>query len=157
MTPVTDQELFESFLREYPEDLVQLSRNIPEEEPYDTEAFSATSEYEGVLWEKVESGMLANCYDIPFLFSAKAFHYFFPAFIRRSQQDYERLELFVDSLVFFIADSNDDWSEKRWLEFSNKQLELVIKWLNWLLLKVDSSGTERIFSAINNIKRRMKN
>lgn len=153
MDIVTDKELFETFAREYPKDLTQIGRNTPESEPYDIETFTATPEYENFLWENVGTQKLMGCYDIHFLFSERAFHYFFPAFIRQTQADFNKLDTLVCSLVFLIADSADDeWSQRRLRQFSAKQLDLVEKWLNWISQKVDPHEVDMVNRAIENIK-----
>lgn len=111
MIAVSDTELFQAFQREYPKDLDYLARTTESEEPYDFEARTETEKYKGKRWEEIGSDMLQECYDIAFLFNARALHYFFPAFIKQSQLDVKKTGLLVDTLISLLADHGIHWPE----------------------------------------------
>lgn len=101
---VTEEELLKCFPSEYPEDLDYLSRSTSEEEPYDSEARDETIKYKGVSWVDVTAELLEEYYDIPLLFNPRAFHYFFPAFIKQTQNAPERNDLLIDCLMGLLAE-----------------------------------------------------
>jgi hypothetical protein len=103
-TMVTEEELLKCFSLEYPEDMDYLSRSTPEEEPHDSEARDETIKYKGIRWVDVSTELLEECYDIPLLFNPRAFHYFFPAFIKQTQDAPERNELLIDCLIGLLAE-----------------------------------------------------
>lgn len=101
---VTEEELLKCFPVEYPENLDYLSRSTPEEEPHDSEARDETIKYKGKRWVDVSTELLEECYDIPLLFNPRAFHYFFPAFIKQTQNTPEKNDLLIDCLMDLLAE-----------------------------------------------------
>jgi hypothetical protein len=111
MGEISDTELHQVFQSEYPKDLGQLARATEQEAPYDFEARTETGKFSGKRWEEIGTDLLQDCYDVPLLFNPRAFHYFFPAFIKQSQVDMEKTSLLVNTLINFLADSGIHWPE----------------------------------------------
>ena len=109
---VSNLELFEAFPREYPQGLDNLADSD------DWEANEETARYLHRKWEDISSEDLESCYNIALLFNPSGFHYFFPAFIRQTQEHPEENDLLIDSLIRMLG-KNDP------LETTGKAIELL--------------------------------
>jgi len=107
---ISDAELQQAFQREYPKDLDHLvtAREIL---PYDFDSLTVTEKFKGLRWENIHADVLRECFDVASFLNPRAFHYFFPAFIKQSQVDVEKTSLLVDSLVNLLADVGVHWPE----------------------------------------------
>ncbi|MCO5051245.1 MAG: hypothetical protein M9920_02960 [Verrucomicrobiae bacterium] len=65
----------------------------------------------GRRWEDLRADLLQELFDIASWLNPRAFHYFFPAFIKQSQADVEKTSLLVDSLINMLADGGIHWPE----------------------------------------------
>ena len=108
---ISDTELQQGFQREYPNDLGHLTRGTREEFLYDWEARIVYEKFIGQRWENIQADLLRECFDIAAILNVRAFHYFFPAFIKQSQLDVEKTSLLVDFLINMLADSGVLWPE----------------------------------------------
>jgi hypothetical protein len=102
---ISDTELYQVFQREYPDHLGHITRGTKEELPYDLEAGIVSEKFQGQRWENIEADVLRECFDVVFILNARAFYYFFPAFIRQSQLDVDKTSLLVSSLIDMLADA----------------------------------------------------
>lgn len=110
MTTISDADLHQAFQREYPKDL---ARTTEGESPsiYDLDRIGA-EELAGEKWEDIRADQLQELFDIASWLTPRAFHYFFPAFIKQSQVDVEKTSLLVDSLINMLADGGIHWPEQ---------------------------------------------
>lgn len=108
---ISDTELQQVFEREYPDNLGHLTRGTKEEFVYDWEARIVYEKFIGQRWENIQADLLRECFDIAAILNVRAFHYFFPAFIKQSQLDVEKTSLLVDFLINMLADSGIHWPE----------------------------------------------
>jgi hypothetical protein len=127
----------------FPTDFLVLSRNTPEENPYDFEALIDTERFRNIKWTGVDHLLLKRCYDIPYLFSPVAFHYYFPSFIVCSLKNFDDVELLVSLTIrFFHFPENEewmDWRKKRFDLFDAKQWQMILQWLDWIELEHDDT------------------
>lgn len=109
MTAISDAALHQAFQREYPVDLTRTTEGeSPSEYDFDrTEAEKLV----GARWEDIQADRLQESFDIASWLNPRAFHYFFPSFIKQSQADVEKTSLLVDSLINMLADSGVHWPE----------------------------------------------
>jgi hypothetical protein len=109
MTTISDAELNQVFEREYPKDLARTTEGESPSE-YDWDRIEA-EKLVGKRWEDVRADLLQELFDIASWLNPRAFHYFFPAFIKQSQVDAEKTTLLVDSLIHMLADGGIHWPE----------------------------------------------
>jgi hypothetical protein len=109
MTAISDAELHQAFQREYPKDLARTTEGESPSE-YDLDRTEA-EKLVGERWEDIRADRLQELFDIASWLNPRAFHYFFPAFIKQSQVDAEKTSLLVDSLINMLADSGIHWPE----------------------------------------------
>jgi hypothetical protein len=101
MITISDIELHKVFQREFPRDLARTTEGeLFKFEDDRVEAEKLT----GKNWEDIESDLLQDFFDLPAWLNTRAFHYFFPAFIKQSQVDMKKTSLLVDSLIDMLAD-----------------------------------------------------
>mgnify|MGYP005853986331 CR=1 FL=1 len=110
MTKVSDSELNQAFPREYPKDLGYVCAT-KEVSKYDLDRRLVVEKFEGKHWESIQADVLRECFDVSSDLNPRAFHYFFPAFIKQSQADPEKTILLVGSLVHMLADAEIHWPE----------------------------------------------
>lgn len=108
---IPDAELHEVFQREYPNDLGRLTRGAEDELLHDLEARIVYEKFIGQRWEDIHADVLRECFDVPAILNLRAFHYFFPAFIKQSQLDAEKTSLLVNFLINMLADVGVHWPE----------------------------------------------
>ncbi len=102
MITISDTELQKYFQREYPQDLAcTTERESPSE--YDLDRVEA-EKLVGKRWEDIGADLLQEFFDVASWLNPRAFHYFFPAFIKQSQADIKKTSLLVDSLIDMLAD-----------------------------------------------------
>src|SRR6266567_5795100 len=106
---ISDAELLQAFQREYPKDLARTTEGESPSE-YDFDRIQA-EKLVGKRWEDVRPDLLQEFFDIASWLNPRAFHYFFPAFIKLSQVDVEKTSLLVDSLISMLADGGVHWPE----------------------------------------------
>ncbi len=109
MTAISDEELHQAFQREYPKDLVRTTEGESPPE-YDFDRIDA-EKLVGERWEAIRVDLLQESFDMASWLNPRAFHYFFPAFIKQSQADVEKTSLFVDTLINMLADGGIHWPE----------------------------------------------
>ncbi len=109
MTSISDAELHQVFQREYPQDLTRTTEGESPSE-YDFDRIEA-EKLVGARWEDIQADRLQESFDIASWLNSRAFHYFFPAFIKQSQVDVEKTSLLVDSLINMLADSRVHWPD----------------------------------------------
>jgi hypothetical protein len=98
---ISDTELHEVFQREFPMELVRTTEGeLSEFEDDRVEAEKLT----GKNWEDIGPDLLQEFFDIGSWLNPRAFHYFFPAFIKQSQVDMKKTSLLVDWLIDMLAD-----------------------------------------------------
>lgn len=110
MNAISDAELHQAFQREYPKDLTRTTEGESPSE-YDLDRIEA-EKLTGERWEDIRADRLQELFDIPSWLNPRAFHYFFPAFIKQSQVDVEKTSLLVDSLINMLADGGIHWPEQ---------------------------------------------
>lgn len=110
VTAISDAELLQAFQREYPDDLAYVCAN-KEISPYDLDRRIVAEKFQGRKWENIHADVLQKCFDVIADLNPRAFHYFFPAFIKQSQVDVEKTSLLVDSLINMLADVGVHWPE----------------------------------------------
>lgn len=110
VTTVLERELHQAFQREFPKSLHQVGR-APDEALHGFEINSEVKAFEGKRWEDVGPDLLQECFDAPSFLNPRAFHYFFPAFIKQSQADVDRTSLLVGSIIGMLADAGFRWPE----------------------------------------------
>jgi hypothetical protein len=108
MITISDAELHKAFQREYPNDLTRTTEGELLE--FDDDR-AEVEKLVGKNWEGVRAEILQECFDIASWLNPKAFHYFFPAFIKQSQVDMKKTSLLVDSLIDMLADKGVHWPE----------------------------------------------
>jgi hypothetical protein len=109
MITISDTELQKAFQREYPEDLVRATEGeSPSECDFDR---IEAEKLVGKRWEDVGLDLLQEFFDVALWLNPRAFHYFFPAFIKQSQVDAEKTNLLVNSLISMLADEGVHWHE----------------------------------------------
>ena len=102
MITISDAELHKVFQRDYPKDLdCATERKSPPE--YDSDRVEA-EKLAGKRWEDIGTDLLQEFFDVASWLNPRAFHYFFPAFIKQSQVDMKKTGLLVDSLIDMLAD-----------------------------------------------------
>lgn len=109
MSAISDTELQQAFQREYPKDLARTTEGESPSE-YDLDRIEA-EKLAGKRWEDIRTDQLQELFDIGSWLNPRAFHYFFPAFIKQSQVDVEKTSLLVDSLINMLADGGIHWPE----------------------------------------------
>lgn len=109
MIAISDAELFQVFQREFPKDLTRTTEGRSPSE-YDFDRIEV-EKLVGARWEDIQADRLQESFDIASWLNPRAFHYFFPAFIKLSQADVEKTSLLVDSLINMLADSGVHWPE----------------------------------------------
>ncbi len=109
MITIGDEELHKVFPREYPKDLARTTEGESPSE-YDLDRIEA-EKLAGKRWEEIEAALLQEFFDIGAWLNPRAFHYFFPAFIKQSQVDLKKTSLLVDSLITMLADGGLHWPE----------------------------------------------
>ncbi len=119
MTAISDAELYQAFQREYPKDLARTTEGRATCE-YDSDRTEA-EQLVGERWEDIRADLLQELFDIAFWLNPRAFHYFFPAFIKQSQVDVEKTSMLVDSLINMLADGGVHWPES----FKDAEVELL--------------------------------
>jgi hypothetical protein len=101
MITISDTELHEVFQREFPKELARTTEGeLSEFEDDRVEAEKLT----GKNWEDIGPDLLQGFFDIGAWLNPRAFHYFFPAFIKQSQVDMKKTSLLVDWLIDMLAD-----------------------------------------------------
>lgn len=110
MTAISDAELHQVFQREYPKDLARTTEGESPSE-YDLDRIEA-EKLAGERWEDIRADRLQELFDIASWLPPRAFHYFFPAFIKQSQVDVDKTSLLVDSLINMLADGGIHWPEQ---------------------------------------------
>ncbi len=110
MTSISDAELHQVFQREYPKDLTRTTEGESPSE-YDFDRIEA-EKLVGKRWEDIRADLLQESFDIASWLNPRAFHYFFPAFIKQSQVDAEKTSLLVDSLINMLAEGGIHWPEQ---------------------------------------------
>jgi hypothetical protein len=107
MTPISDVELHQVFQREYPVNLIHPTEGeSPSEFDYER---SEVEKFAGKRWEDIPPDLLQEFFDVACFLNPRAFHYFFPAFIKQSQADIEKTSLLVDSLIGMLAEVGVHW------------------------------------------------
>lgn len=106
---ISDSELLEAFQRECPKDLVRITE-VESPREYDFDRIEA-EKLMGKKWEDIKPDLLQEFFDIASWLNPQAFHYFFPAFIKHSQVEFEKTSLLVDSLISMLADGGVHWPE----------------------------------------------
>jgi hypothetical protein len=101
MITISDTALHEVFQREFPKDLTRVTEGKLFE--FDDDRTEA-EKLRGQNWENIGPNLLQDFFDLPAWLNPRAFHYFFPAFIKQSQADMKKTSLLVDSLIDMLAD-----------------------------------------------------
>lgn len=109
MAVISDAELHQAFQRPYPKDLVHTTEGGSPCE-FDSDRTEA-EKWVGEWWENIRADQLQIFFDVACFLNPRAFHYFFPAFIKQSQADVEKTSLLVDSLISMLADGGTHWAE----------------------------------------------
>jgi hypothetical protein len=109
MTTISDSELHQVFQREYPVDLPRTTEGESLSE-FDYDRTKA-EKLAGKVWEDIPPDLLQEFFDVACFLNPRAFHYFFPAFIKQSQANIEKTSLLVDSLIGMLADVSVHWPE----------------------------------------------
>ncbi len=110
MIMISETALHQVFEREIPKGLKYVGR-AKEELPPGYEDNNEVEGFVGKAWEEVEANLLREHFDAACFLNPRAFHYFFPAFIKQSQIDVEQTGLLVESLIRMLADSGVHWPE----------------------------------------------
>jgi hypothetical protein len=110
MITISDTELQKAFQREYPKDLARTTEGeLPPEFDFDR---VEAEKLVGKRWEDIGADLLQEFFDVASWLNPRAFHYFFPAFIKQSQVDIKKTSLLVDSLIDMLADVEvGEWPE----------------------------------------------
>ena len=99
---ISDTELKKFFQCKYPKDLTHTTE-VGSPSEYDLDRIEA-EKLVGKRWEDIGPNLLQEFFDIASWLNPRAFHYFFPAFIKQSQIDMKKTSLLVDSLINMLAD-----------------------------------------------------
>jgi hypothetical protein len=106
---ISDAELHQVFQREYPVDLSRATEGeLLSEFDYDRRKAEKLA---GKEWEEISPDLLQEFFDVACFLNPRAFHYFFPAFIKQSQASIEKTSLLVDSLIGMLAEVGTHWPE----------------------------------------------
>ena len=121
------------------------------------DAIEETGKFAGLSWDRVDSGLLRNEYDVLFFFSPEAMHYYFPAYMRCANEELATtramkvMDLPLNTLLGQMFMSNNDvfnkWRRDRWRIFSQAQRDLILDWLDWLF----SEFTNHSLEALDNL------
>jgi hypothetical protein len=109
MTPISDAELHQVFQREYPLTTARTTEGESLSE-FDYDRGEA-EKLAGKRWEDIQPDLLQEFFDVACFLNPRAYHYFFPAFIKQSQANIEKTSLLVDSLIGMLVEVGVHWPE----------------------------------------------
>jgi hypothetical protein len=100
------------------------------------DAVVETEPFRGLGWPDVGPHLLKRCFEVVYFFSPPAMHYYLPAFIWCSGQDFEKVRLPVNNLLNCLRPTRNAasmaWRRARWERLSLRQWKAVRLWLEWL-------------------------
>jgi hypothetical protein len=107
-------------------------------------------DFTGLEWWNIENTLIDENFGKLPLFSSIAFHYYFPAYLKRSLQKFEYFDEVLESVMYSLHEETDSvfwirFKERRSL-FSDEQALIVVEFLQLVL---DDRLMEPYFQFVN--------